>query len=39
MHTDPTEPSGDRKVGMDLIYIENGKLIIEGPTYTEQELK
>lgn len=39
MHTNPEEPSGDRKVGMDLIYIENGRLIIDGPTYTEQKLK
>lgn len=39
VHTDPEEPSGDRRMSMDLIYFENDKLLIDGPTYTEQELK
>lgn len=38
VHTDPEEPSGDRRMAIDLIYFKDGKLIIDGPTSTEQKL-
>jgi beta-xylosidase len=37
-HSFPDDPSGDRVMNMDRIYFEDGKLKIDGPTYTEQKL-
>lgn len=32
IHTDPEQPSGDRRMAMNRLYFENGLLKIEGPT-------
>ncbi|MEO2078238.1 MAG: glycoside hydrolase family 43 protein [Bacillus sp. (in: firmicutes)] len=37
-HTNPQIPSGDRQMNIDRLYFENGKLKVDGPTYTEQEI-
>lgn len=39
IHTDPTNPSGNRRMAIDRLYFEDGKMKIEGPTTTSQELK
>jgi beta-xylosidase len=38
-HTDPNAPSGDRQMNIDKLYFENGKLKVDGPTYTEQKIR
>ncbi|MFT4414387.1 glycoside hydrolase family 43 protein [Fredinandcohnia humi] len=37
-HTYPESPSGDRQMNIDRLYFEDGKLKIDGPTYTEQKM-
>lgn len=40
IHTDPENPSGDRRMAMDVIYFdENGILTVDGPTSSEQVIK
>lgn len=39
IHTDPENPSGDRRPAIDRLYFEDGEMKIEGPTSDEQELK
>lgn len=38
-HTDPKTPSGDRQVNIDRLYFDGGKLRVDGPTYTEQQIR
>ncbi|MFB1097449.1 glycoside hydrolase family 43 protein [Terribacillus sp. JSM ZJ617] len=37
-HTYPEAPSGDRRMSIDKLHFEDGKLIIEGPSYKEQKI-
>ncbi len=37
-HTFPEDPSGDRQMNIDRLYFENGKLKIDGPSYTEKKI-
>lgn len=39
VHTDPENPSGDRRPAIDRLYFENEEMKIEGPTNVEQELR
>lgn len=39
VHTDPDNPTGDRRPAIDRLYFENGEMRIDGPTSTEQELQ
>jgi beta-xylosidase len=39
IHTDPENPSGDRRPAIDRLYFEDGEMKIEGPTTGEQELE
>lgn len=40
IHTYPDNPSGDRRPAMDVLYFDDdGILTVDGPTYTEQEVK
>lgn len=39
IHTDPENPSGDRRPAIDRLYFEDGEMKIEGPTSDEQELR
>lgn len=39
IHTDPDNPSGDRRPAIDHLYFEDGEMKTDGPTSTEQELK
>lgn len=39
IHTDPKNPSGDRRMAIDRLYFEDGIMKIDGPTATEQEIK
>lgn len=39
VHTDPENPSGDRRPAIDLLFFEDGEMKIEGPTYDEQILR
>lgn len=38
-HTVPEVPSGDRQMNIDKLRFRNGKLIVDGPTITEQQIK
>ena len=38
-HTFPDYPSGDRQMNIDRLSFENGKLKIDGPSYTERKIK
>ncbi|GAA0365276.1 glycoside hydrolase family 43 protein [Alkalibacterium iburiense] len=38
IHTDPHNPSGNRRPAIDRLYFENGELKIDGPTSDEQKL-
>lgn len=38
IHTDPNNPSGDRRPAIDRLYFDDGKMVIDGPTSDEQEL-
>ncbi|WP_157052559.1 glycoside hydrolase family 43 protein [Ornithinibacillus contaminans] len=38
-HTYPEAPSGDRQMNIDLLYFEDGKLLIDGPTHDEQKIR
>ena len=38
-HTIPDAPSGNRQMNIDRLYFEDGKLKVDGPTSTEQEIK
>jgi len=38
-HTIPNAPSGNRQMNIDRLYIEDGKLKVDGPTSTEQKIK
>lgn len=37
-HTYPEAPSGDRQMNMDRLYFKDGKLKIDGPSYSEQTI-
>src|SRR5690625_2569118 len=39
IHTDPEQPSGDRQMSIDRLYIEDGKLKVDGPTASEQTIQ
>lgn len=39
IHTDPENPSGNRRPAMDRLYFEDGIMKIDGPTMDEQELR
>lgn len=39
IHTDPDNPSGDRRPAIDRLYFEDGEMKTDGPTSTEQELR
>lgn len=39
IHTDPKNPSGDRRMAIDRLYFENGELKVDGPTNTPQEIR
>ncbi|WP_423188968.1 glycoside hydrolase family 43 protein [Alkalibacterium sp. f15] len=39
VHTDPENPTGDRRPAIDRLYFEDGEMKIGGPTSDEQELR
>lgn len=39
IHTDPENPTGDRRPAIDRLYFENGEMKIDGPTSDTQELQ
>lgn len=39
IHTDPENPSGDRRPAIDILYFEDDKLKVAGPSSSEQELR
>lgn len=38
IHTDPENPSGDRRLALDRLYFEDGELKVDGPTASPQSL-